>query len=306
MRASWDEPSWLYSTDLLGYHLRRPDVDGELLIGLEDAATGELVSFYAFLPVSARIGGRTARGVFGSFLTSARSVQGSGAARAVQVHLLALAERKGFDAYFAFCEVGAVSQHSIVRACASVGLTTEVVTTVGYHAAPGVSRRRRPNTFTRPYTSADEPIVLRMLRTEGGAGELSLRYADEGYRHRWSSPLGTSFVFERDGRVDGFVHLARFDVRDGGRTFSNVYVQDFVAGDLTTADLSDFLGAALLQIESEGCKLVLAPAIGGLTEPLLAETGFRKTPRRLNLLATPLHADSSAPSGLDRFSLDVF
>ena len=167
MQASWAEPCWVYDEPLLSYHLRRPSVDRDLLLGLEDEASGDLVAYYAFMPLPLRVGGEDQRAVFGSFLTAAPAVRRSGAARAVQVRLLEEAISQGYEQYVAFCEVGAASNESIVRSCSSLGLTTRTIATISYLALPvsAVAKRARPAAGTiRPYEHGDGEAAAAVLQ----------------------------------------------------------------------------------------------------------------------------------------------
>ena len=311
MQATWAQPCWVYDLELLGYYLRRPSVDPDLLVGLEDEGTGDLVAYCAYMPLSIHLEGRSLRAVFGSFLTTALRTQGRGAARALQVRLLTVSMSKGYDIYLAFCEVGAASNQSAIKSAAALDLVTSTVAHFPFLALPAsVIRARLPAPCgpLRTYCDADR-VVVSQLRENGEQGLTLRRYHDpRDYRHRFEGPRARSYVYAPGGNVRAFAHVLLADVLDGGRRFQNAYVQDFEAGDLPEAERRQFLIDVLHGAEREGCHLVIAPSTGYLPDDLLGSLGFRKTARRLNLMITPLHGGGPAAvaAEIKEFCLDVF
>ena len=156
MEASWAEPCWVYDEALLEYHLRRPSVDRDLLLGLEDEATGELVAYYAFMPLPLLVEEKPAGGLRelshrrgdgadaperpGPFRSGSSRKRWPGATRTIWPSARWEPSRT----------------HSIGRSCEAVGLTTRTVATIPYLATAGcvVPRRARPASGSIPCLSS--------------------------------------------------------------------------------------------------------------------------------------------------------
>ena len=311
MQASWAEPCWVYDDPLLDYHLRRPSVDRDLLLGLEHEASGELVAYYALMPLLARIGHEDRRAVFGSFLTVAPAFRRLGAARALQVELLGRAISSGYEQYFAFCEVGSTSNESIVRSCAAIGLSTKALTRINYLALPAVVLAKRALAASgqvRPYAAGDRPTAAE-LPYRRRSPHLEGRHDRRDLEHRWAASIARTYVLPTANNIEALAHLVVLSVRDGGRVFRNLYLREFEPGALDRTGQEQFLCDVLrAAVEEGGNHAVLAPACESSPVDLLMRLGFRPMSRGLDLLATPLRAGSRltiAGPHVD-FRLDVF
>ena len=310
IESSWAEPRWVYDVELLHYYLRRPSADPDLLLGLEDEATGELVGYYALLPLRVTVGSQPRRAVFGSFLTSSPRVRRRGLTQALHAPLLGMALEKGSEVYLAFCEVGAVSNDAITRSCEHVALTTTRWATFPSLGLPGGAIRARAlpaSPMTRPYRQEDELGVQALLERRPLLGlhrEIPLR----DYGHRFTGPRARAFVWGLGEGARAFAHLALLEVRDAGRVFRNAYLQDLEASDLQQNEARQFLSDVLRLLQPDEPQLVLAPGIGYFPGELLASLGFRRTARQLNLLGTVLRPGSGGewPAEVQEFCLDVF
>jgi hypothetical protein len=309
MQASWAAPCWIYDVPLLEYYLRRPSVARDLLLGLEDDATGELVAYYAFMPLSLVERANPRRAVFGSFLTAAAPVRRTGAARAVQVRLLEEAMARGYEEYLAFCSAGAFSNDSIARSCDALGLATRKVASVPYLALPAsvVARRARPASGTlRRYGPGDATAAVALL-AERPTATIEARHDPRDLHHRLLAPVGRTYVWPRTGGCLALAHFALLEVYDGGRRFRNAYLRDFETGNLSERESEQFLADILRAVAGEGCHLVIAPGTASSPVASLVPLGFRPVGRPLNLLWTRLgDAAPARPTSAAALRLEVF
>jgi hypothetical protein len=308
MEASWAEPCWVYDEPLLRYHLRRPSVDRDLLLGLESESNGELVAYYAFMPLQLRVGGEERKAVFGSFLTAASEVRRRGAAQAVQVQLLEEALARSYEDFLAFCEVGAASNESVARSCARLGLKTRTLATIPYLALPAaaVGRRTLPASGAiRTYRSDDANDVAALLPPRAPV-TIEARHDRRDYDARFGAPLARTYVLPTHHGLAAAAHFVLLNVRDTGRRFRNAYLRDFSTGSLGESGQRQFLSDVLRAVAAEGCTLVVIPSCVTFPLGLLADLGFRHTSLRLNLLATHLCPERQATVAPVEFLLDVF
>jgi hypothetical protein len=296
MQSSWEEPCWSYDELDLDYHLRRPSVERELLLGLENETTGELVAFYAFMCQPLVLEGRRRVGAFGSFLTAANTVRRSGAARSVQVRLLEMAMARGYQEYVAFCEVGSISRHSIAQSCAALGLTTRVIATVSHLALPSaVIERRFPGASSsiRAYQPADQDSAAALPEMRPQA-VVEARYERRDADHRFRSPLGRTYVMPAANGIAALAHFVLLEIRDGGKRFRNAYLRDLELGGLSETEQQQFLADVLAAVGKEGCYLVIAPTIATFPTAARGWFGFRPLGRHFELLHTDLVSDGQA------------
>jgi hypothetical protein len=286
-------------------------VDRELLLGLEDETSGELVTYCAYMPLPLLVDGEHQKAVFGSFLTAAPAVRGKGAARAVQVRLFEEAISRSYQLYLAFCEVGAPSNESSIRSSLSLGLTTQTVATISYLALPAsaVMKRTRPASGKiRPYEPEDRLGAATLPRRRPPVF-LEARHDHQDLDHRFLAAVARTYVLPGADGVAALAHFALLEIRDGGRRFRNAYLRDFEPGGLDLPGRDQFLSDALRALAAEpGTHLVVAPACAGSPVDLLAGLGFRPTHRSLNLLATRLRPGHELPAlgSAAEFRLDVF
>ncbi len=300
----------MYDEPLLEYHLGRPSVDRDLLLGLEDEATGELVAYYAFMPLLLLARGQLRKAVFGSFLTAAPSARRTGAARAVQLRLLDEAIGREYEEYLAFCEVGAVSNESIARSCASLGLRTRTVGTVSYLALPASALARRAGPASdriRTYERTDARAAA-VLPASRVPATIEARHDPRDLDHRFLAPVARTYVLPDHRGVAALAHFVLLEVRDRGRRFRNAYLRDFEGGRLDAPEVEQFLADVLRAVAGEGCHLLIAPATASAPVAQLSALGFRRTSQKLNLLLTPLRAgaEGTSASGDAAFSMDVY
>jgi hypothetical protein len=311
IQRTWSPPCWVYDEELLRYHVGKPSGDAELTLGVEAADTGELVAYYALIPLEVAVHGYQRKAVFGSFLTTAEQTQGRGVARALQVELLRRAIAKGHEIYLAMCEVGAVSNRSIARSCEVLGLVTTTIATFKYLATPGALVRRRvvePSPKTRSYRLSDRREVEALLQVGGPSLPLHRRIATADLDHRYLGPLARTYVHEIDGRIRGLAHLLVLSVVDAQRHYHNVYFRDLELGDLSPELRGHFLEDVLSLLGSESGDMVLAPDTGYMPPAAFRQLGFRYGARALNLLCTPLRPDDDpyAVRRTNAFCLDVY
>ena len=284
-------------------------MDRDLLLGLEDEVTGELVDVLR-VHATAAVRRERARRAFGSFLTAAAAVRRAGAARAVQVRLLEEARARGYEDYLAFCEVGAVSNESIARSCSTLGLTTSTVATVPYLATPVaiVPRRTRPASGSiRAYEPGDAAGAA-ALPDDRRPSSIKALHDERDLDHRFLSPVARTYVQQGPDGLAALAHFALLEVRDGGRRFRNAYLRDFEPGRLDVDEREQFLSDVLRAVAGEGCHLVVAAGSAGFPLASLARLGFRQISQKLNLLFTPLFAGSGRPltAPAAEVRLDVF
>ena len=311
MRANWARPCWEYSASLLRYHVDKPSGGRRLSLGVESELSGALVGYQAHIPLDIELHGRHLRAVFASFLTAAAETRGAAIALATQVQLLERAQECGFEVYLTMCEVGALSNMSVKRACRAIArpLITLRVTRYFAGARPQVSARlTAPSPRTRQFEECDEAGVFELLQQSGASIPLRQQHRREDVAHRFTSADNRrTFVFERGGRIVGVIHVLVLVVLDRVREYRNAYIQDLALDDLTPDERKAFVNDVLHHVTALSIEAICVPDTGTFDAGLWKPLGFRMMPRAINLYGVPLRQERAAAlANVAAFHLDVY
>lgn len=308
---TWARPCWHYDVGLLELHIMRPTGDPSLTIG-QVSKTGELVSYVAFMPFDIEYRQRRYRTVFCSFMTVATDYHGRGLNAPQQVALVEKAVKLGYDLYTVICEDGAVSNVSLERIFARLGLGLKRVRVMGYLGCRNdlvqpilpVSSSER----TRRLAADDLASVTELVESMGKGCDLRKMISPLDVEFLFlGRPHARTFVYVCDGKIRALANLLILEVLDS-ETSVNVYFENVHFGDLSDAEQLEFVGDCLIQLQDTGFRMAILPDIGYVNTEPFRKYRFRAMPRQLNLYMTELKP-GIIPGGvrnINSFYLDIY
>lgn len=138
----------------------------------------------------------------------------------------------------------------------------------------------------RRFTEADLPRCLELAQAAQTHADLGYRWTEGRLRHQLSGPkLPRTFVFERAGRVEGFINYYLVSMK--GHTVMQVAVIDLMAfSDLAASDKRRLVQRALVAMAEEGAGLAMALRVPTPHDGTFWRAGFVPTPKQSNFLCT--------------------
>ncbi len=303
-------PCWVYDETMLSYHLRRPSVDRDLLLGLEDESTGGLVAYYAFMPLAAARRERGARrAVFGSFLTAAAAAPAAGrrAGRAGATPRGG-AVRGATRTTWPSARSGAVSNESIARSCASARADDprRSPRPVPRPSVAAVARRAlSASSAIRAYQPQDSNDVAAPLTTSAPVAIEAPRDRRD-YDSRFGAPLARTYVLPTDHGLVAIAHFVLLTVRDGQAANLPQCLPARLRDRCARNDDSEVLLGRPQGRGGRGLHSARRCSRYGQSSPVARRARISPRPRRLNLLVTRLRPEGSAAPPPAEFLLDVF